>query len=183
MINMITFILTIILVICLRTVTKAEVGCSFAFFTIIGLTVTILHPDPLLGIIIGFMIVASDMDYRTKEIYDFLNIFPICVCLICIIIHPVITFQNLIPLIFTWLTVTTRGFGDTLAMTVFSLYGIYEQDPLMILTGFMAGYFLQFVYQIYKARKSGISRKEWAKGYTLPFLPALFIGFLISILL
>ena len=138
---------------------------------------------------LAFCVIAAYMDKENDmEVYDIYHIAPI-VCLIIGIIYKIINKQldtmalhsiyTYIPLIFTILTVKTRGFADTLAMTVYALLGIYlEIDALYIILGYFIGYLIQFIIQCIYCKKEKIPFRDKPKR---AFLPALYIGNSITI--
>ena len=133
---------------------------------------------------LGFCVIAAYMDIEDNmNVYDIYHIIPVIIISGGIIykvinknfyIRETLSFYNLVPIIFTILTITTRGFADTLALLVYSLLGIYLKiDALYIIMGFTLSYFIQFIKQCIICKKKDISLKNKEPN---AFLPSLYIG-------
>lgn len=151
----------------------------------------------LLAVILSMQYVAQKMDKEYMEVYDIYHYICYLALLVCFFDKLFIEKKTLkldgmallcylLPLIFTLFTITTRGFSDTLAMSIYALYGMYmgieKQTTYEIITiiSFYAGYILQFLVQIRACKKEGKTYNE-GKREKRPFLPSLYAGFLLGL--
>ena len=130
-------------------------------------------------VLLVFSAVSADMDCQTTWVYSWLLyppiIYGVAVCVVRLFtgqfVFSVDTVFELLPLVFTILTIKTRGFADTLLMIGYCLYGLLYGNPVTTLLGFLIGYVIQACLRIWKRKY---------KGKRLPFIPALFVGFVLS---
>lgn len=144
----------------------------------------------ILSILFAGEMMAAYMDKENDmDVYDLFHIVPIAAIIGGIVykvingyeIQYIINIYNLIPIIFTLITIKARGLSDTFAMIAYSLYGIYAGvDTFYIILGFFIGHVLQFINQTIYCRKKSILFKDKPM---MPFLPSLYIGFVIIIVI
>ncbi len=153
---------------------------SLIFFMMAGGVASAIMDDWLFSVLTGFICISAEQDYRTQEAYDMTFLVPMVpIIMMCFISGNAVSIDSFIPLVFTVLTVRTRGFADTLMMTCVSVYGIYAGAYLTVLLSFTLGYALQLVYQLYGCRKRGIRYKDSGRSLYLPFLPSLYLSYLL----
>ena len=138
---------------------------------------------PLLSIIMGSYLIASYEDIESMKVYDIYHILPLLFCIIYMITNTGLPsdFMSYIPLIFCIATFFSRGMADTIMMSIISIYGMIINQPVKILMCFVIGYSLQLLFCLIVCKIKGIKYKE--KKFHLPFVPALYSGFALGMIL
>ena len=138
---------------------------------------------PLLSIIMGSYLIASYEDIESMKVYDIYHILPLLFCIIYIITKTGLPsdFMSYIPLIFCIATFFSRGMADTIMMCIISIYGMIINQPVKILMCFVIGYSLQLLFCLIVCKIKGVKYKE--KKFHLPFVPALYSGFALGMIL
>lgn len=132
----------------------------------------------LLSIFFGLEVNAAYCDDKNDcDVYDIWHIITAIAIIIYAIINfdpGTITITDLIPIIFVILTITTRGFSDTIFMLLFAIVCLLIRiDYIWVIISFFIGYLLQVIIQINYCKENKIELK---KHPMLPFLPALYVG-------
>ena len=135
----------------------------------------------------GFETVAFIYDIKYMEVNDFNHYVPMF-AILCMFLLKLTDGYKLpvglyyyIPILFVLLTIRTRGFSDTLALFVYTLYGIIAgQDALVIIVSILIGYTIQILIAFIESR---VRHEKFNEKKPRPFLPALYVGSLFMIVI
>ena len=172
-----------------RTTKEDTWECTvFSEYSVAGLFFSFVIGNWLFACILAATAVAAQMDKKTKSVYDYLSFIPMVAAVIALVVQKPLLFGKgawvlWLPLIFTVATAFARGLADTFFMVLFALYGMTAEEPLMTILGYLIAYIAQLLIKLYKCHREGKPYREGKGEEALPFMPALYYGFAVSVLI